>query len=118
MYEKLDAPLISRRAFAARLIRHGAGALLVLLGSLAIGIAGYSALGNLGLVDAFLNAAMILGGMGPVDQLPNDGAKIFAGVYALYSGVVFLLTAGIVLAPILHRVMHYLHLEADKDDSA
>lgn len=85
-------------------------------GSLVLGVLGYMVLGHLDMVDAFLNAAMILGGMGPVDPLPDDAAKIFAGLYALYAGIVFLVVAGVVLAPILHRVLHYLHLEAENDD--
>jgi hypothetical protein len=67
-------------------------------------------LAGLGPVDAFLNACMILGGMGPVDPLPNDAAKIFAGAYALYSGIFFLVIAGLIFGPFLHRVMHRLHL--------
>lgn len=112
MYESRDEPLISRRAFALRLARHAFLALALLGGSLAIGIAGYVSLAHLGPIDAFLNAAMILGGMGPVDPLPDDGAKLFAGFYALYSGVVFLVVVGVVFAPILHRILHRFHLDS------
>ena len=72
-------------------------------------------LAGLNIVDAFVNAAMILGGMGPVDPLPTDGAKIFAGLYAIYSGIVFLVIAGVILAPFLHRVLHALHLSTDEE---
>ena len=81
-------------------------------GSLLLGIAGYMALAHLEFVDAFLNAVMILGGMGPVDTLPDDAAKLFAGIYALYSGIVFLVVVGVVFAPIFHRIIHHLHLDA------
>lgn len=94
------------------MLRHGAIAGGVLGGSLLIGILGYSVLDGLSPVDAFLNAAMILGGMGPVDPLRSDAAKLFAGLYALYSGVVFLLVAGLLFAPVVHRILHSFHLES------
>jgi hypothetical protein len=85
---------------------------LGLLGvSLAIGVAGYHWAGRLAWTDAFLNAAMLLGGMGPVDPLPTDGAKIFAGLYALYCGVVFIATAGLILAPVGMHLLHKFHLD-------
>lgn len=79
-----------------------------------IGMVGYHILAGLGWVDSFENAAMILGGMGPVDQMSTTSAKIFAGLYAIFSGLMFLSIMGIVLAPIFHRVMHKFHL-ADED---
>lgn len=85
---------------------------LTLVGvSLGIGIAGYHYLGGLDWVDSLLNASMILGGMGPVDILKSRQAKLFASFYALFSGIVFLGVAGLMLAPIAHRILHYLHLE-------
>lgn len=111
MYERYDQPVLSRRAFAARVICHAALAAVLLLASLGIGVAGYMALAHLSFIDAFLNAAMILGGMGPVDVLPTDAAKLFAGIYAIYSGVFFLVIAGLILAPFLHRVLHRLNLD-------
>jgi hypothetical protein len=114
MYESYDKPIISRGAFALRVLGQVALALVALGGSLLVGILGYMGLAGLKPVDAFMNAAMILGGMGPVDPLPTDGAKIFAGLYAIYSGVVFLVIAGVILAPFLHRVMHHLHLPSDQ----
>ena len=113
MYERYDQPVLSRRAFVARVLRHAALAAVLLLGSLAIGVLGYMSLAHLGFIDAFLNAAMILGGMGPVDALPTDAAKVFAGLYAIYSGVFFLVIAGLILAPFLHRVLHLLNLDTD-----
>ena len=115
MYERYDAPLLSRRAFARRVLKQVGLAVIVLAGSLVVGLAGYMGLAGLNVVDAFLNSAMILGGMGPVDQLPTDGAKIFAGLYALYAGIVFLVIAGVILAPFLHRVLHALHLSTDDE---
>jgi hypothetical protein len=112
VYEHHDQPLLTRRAFLVRMLRHSILSVVLLAGSLVLGIVGYMALAHLRFVDAFLNAAMILGGMGPVDLLLDDGAKIFAGLYALYSGIVFLVVVGVVFAPIFHRIIHRLHLDA------
>jgi uncharacterized membrane protein len=118
MYEKYSQPIISRRAFAIRVGRQALWALLFIAVSLAIGMAGYAYFGHLAPVDAFLNAAMILGGMGPVDPLHDDAAKVFAGLYAIYCGVVFLVIAGLILAPFLHRVLHRLHIDTSGDGPA
>jgi len=109
MWERYDQPMAPWSVFARRVLRLVLLALLPLFGSLLVGWVGYMVLANLGPIDAFLNACMILGGMGPVDPLPNDAAKVFAGLYALYSGVFFLVIAGLILAPFFHRVMHHLH---------
>jgi len=82
--------------------------------SLVIGMVGYHWLAPMGWTDAFLNAAMLLGGMGPVDPLTNDSAKLFAGAYALYCGVVFIATAGLVLAPVGAHILHRFHLDRDR----
>ena len=79
--------------------------------SLGIGVLGYHTIAGLGWVDAILNAAMILTGMGPVNPLNSDAAKLFAAAYALFSGLVFITATGILLAPIFHRVLHHFHLE-------
>src|SRR3990172_228535 len=118
MYERYDESVLSRCAFAARVLRHAALAAALLLASLGVGVVGYMTLAHLGFVDAFLNAAMILGGMGPVDALPTDAAKVFAGLYAIYSGVFFLVIAGLILAPFLPRVLHVLNLDTDDEDEA
>jgi hypothetical protein len=111
MYEHRSAKLLNRVQFARRMLRHlGLVAALVAF-SLVVGMAGYSYFAGLGVVDAFLNASMLLGGMGPVAELHTDSAKIFAGVYALYSGLVFIACAGVIVAPIAHRIFHKLHLE-------
>ena len=82
-----------------------------MLASLAVGMIGYRVLAPMSWVDAFLNAAMLLGGMGPVDTLTNDAAKIFAGVYAIYCGVVFIASAGLLIAPLGQHVLHRFHLD-------
>jgi ABC-type polysaccharide/polyol phosphate export permease len=76
-----------------------------------IGVVGYMITAKLEFIDAVLNASMILTGMGPVNVMPNDSAKWFASIYALYSGVAFLTTIGLFIAPIAHRFMHKLHLD-------
>jgi hypothetical protein len=112
MYEHRTAPLLPPRGFARRLVLHGLAALGVVAVSLAVGVVGYHYLGELSWVDALLNAAMILGGMGPVDPLRSVAAKLFASFYALFSGVVFLATAAILMAPLVHRLLHRFHLES------
>ena len=87
------------------------GAVALLLLTLAVGMAGYHWLEDQPWVDAYLNASMILGGMGPVAELHTAGGKIFAGTYALFAGLVFVLAIGVVLAPVLHRAMHRFHLD-------
>lgn len=96
--------------------RFAAAALLLVGASWLLGILGYRLLEGMAWIDAVLNAAMILGGMGPVDTLHTDGGKLFASFYALYSGVVILVSVGVLLAPILHRILHHFHLEASRAD--
>lgn len=115
MFEHHAQPLLPRAEFLRRLARHGGIAALLLVGSLALGVLGYHALGGLGWVDALLDAAMILGGMGPVHELDTVAAKLFASVYALFSGVVFLTTLAVVFAPVLHRALHRFHLDEDDE---
>jgi hypothetical protein len=89
-------------------------ALGLILVSLIVGIAGYHLLAGLNFIDSLLEASMILGGMGPVHELHSDGAKVFASIYALYSGLLVLALMGIVLSPVVHRVMHKFHVD-EKD---
>lgn len=110
-YETKREKPIAWAHFVDRMVRHGLIAGLLIVVSLGIGIAGYMGLDHLKLVDAFLNASMILGGMGPVAPTESNAAKIFAGFYALYSGLVFLVVAGLLLAPVVHRVLHRFHAE-------
>ena len=111
MYEHKTKPLLSPQKFIMRLVAHGGAAVIIIAVSLAAGIIGYHVLGKLSWVDALLNASMILGGMGPVDALSSSQAKIFASIYALYSGLVLLVTVGILFAPLFHRLMHKFHLQ-------
>lgn len=114
MYEKRNARPISRVAFAKRMLRHFAASCALVAASLALGMAGYAHFENLGAADAFLNASMLLGGMGPVDAPKTGGGKIFAGAYALYCGLVFIVSIGILLAPLVHRLMHRFHFADEK----
>jgi hypothetical protein len=113
-YERKHQKLASRAVFAQRVARSLAFGLALIVVSLIVGMAGYMYFAHLGIVDAFLDAAMILGGMGPVATLDNDAAKIFAGIYALYSGLLLIVVSGIILAPVLHRVLHALHADDEK----
>src|SRR5579872_1312260 len=112
-FEHRGQPPLGMRAFLMRMVQHGGLATTIVVGSLAIGMAGYHWLAGFRWVDAFLNAAMILGGMGPVGDLETSAAKIFAGVYALYAGMVFLVAAAIILTPVFHRVLHRFHWDAE-----
>ena len=111
MYEDRSHRPISRAAFAGRVARHAAIALALTLVSLAIGMAGYEYYEHLDWRDAFLNAAMLMGGMGPVNMPLTPGGKLFAGIYALYAGLVFLIVAGLLLVPLVHRILHRFHWE-------
>jgi hypothetical protein len=116
MYEHRSAPLLPVHRFFRRLGLHLLAAIGVAAVSLLIGMAGYHRFAGLDWMDAFLNAAMLLGGMGPVAELHDDGAKLFAGVYALYSGLVLIAVTSILIAPVLHRVLHSVHLEDAEAD--
>src|ERR1041385_3121669 len=117
MFEHRRQQLLPRRAFLFRLGRFAGAAFLLVVISWVIGILGYRALEGMAWIDASLNAAMILGGMGPVDTLHTDAGKLFASFYALFSGIVFLVAVGVLIAPILHRFMHQFHLEADREEA-
>ena len=116
MFEHHRQPLLPRRAFLRRLGRFAGAALLLVAVSWLIGILGYCLFEGMTWIDAVLNAAMILGGMGPVDTLETDGGKLFASFYALFSGIVFLVSVGVLIAPLLHRLLHQFHLEAANDN--
>jgi hypothetical protein len=109
IYERKHQPPVSRARFARRMVWHGGGAVALLLFSLGGGMLGYMLLEGLSPLDAFLNAAMLLGGMGPVDAPKTPGGKFFAGCYALYAGLVFIVSAALVFTPLLHRVLHRFH---------
>ena len=113
-YERLGQPPLPRSGFYVRLARHAAAAVLLLALSLGIGMLGYEHYEHLEWHDAFLNACMLLGGMGPVNNPTTNAGKLFAGWYALYAGIVFLVVVSIILAPVLHRALHLFH--ADERD--
>jgi ABC-type phosphate transport system permease subunit len=117
MFEHHKQPLLPRREFIKRLARYAGGALLLVAVSWFIGIIGYRVLEGFPWIDAILNAAMILGGMGPVNELHTNAGKLFASLYALFSGIVFLVAVGVLIAPIFHRFMHKFHLQQGKDNS-
>jgi|CXWL01.1.fsa_nt_gi hypothetical protein len=109
-YEHRSERLLPRRAFIRRLLATVGWALLVIVPALGLGVVGYHLTEDLPWLDSLLNASMILGGMGPVDALHTPAGKFFASFYALFSGIVFIAVAGLLLAPMVHRVMHRLHV--------
>jgi hypothetical protein len=114
-FERRGQPVASRRKFLIRmLIAIGLWMVLTIVG-LAIGIAGYAAFEGMSFVDAYVNAAMILSGMGPLGELKTTPGKIFAGSYAILSGLIIVIATGFVLAPIFHRILHRFHVETTKD---
>ena len=113
MYDSRHQQPASRARFLRRLGHHFGLAVGLLALSLAAGMVGYIAFEELAPVDAFLNAAMLLGGMGPVNPPQSFGGKVFAGCYALYAGLVFIVTAALLFTPVLHRVLHRLHWRED-----
>lgn len=117
MFEHRSQPLATLPTFVKRVAMCLVVALTILVVALLFGMIGYHWIAGLGWIDAFLNAAMILTGMGPVNPLVSFAAKLFAGLYAIFCGLVFLTVMGIVLAPVLHRILHRFHL-ADEDVNA
>src|SRR5262245_19777234 len=116
MYEHRRQNLLNRHAFARRLARHGVWALLLVLGSLLGGTLGFHLASRQPWLDAFLNSAMLLGGMGPVGDMGPASGKLFGALYALYAGLIFLIVAGLLFAPVFHRMLHRFHLDAGDDD--
>jgi hypothetical protein len=111
MYEHRTKPLLPRRQFFARLARSAWFGLLIIGGSLGLGMIGYHVLEKMPWLDAFANASMILSGMGPLAELKTSAGKLFAGCYALFSGVAFLTSVGVLFAPVVHRFLHKFHVE-------
>jgi hypothetical protein len=114
-FESRRAPLLPKKQYHARVLRNARAAAMILGTSLAVGVFGYRFCGRLPWLDSLYNAAMILGGMGPVDNRPEVpvAEKWFASAYALFSGVVFLVSVAVLLAPPLHRALHRFHLEEE-----
>jgi len=113
-YEHKSQPLLPRHLYWKRLFSHGLIAFFLLAIALGVGVCGYHYLEDFPWIDALLNASMILGGMGPVGTLKTGAGKLFASGYAIFSGVIFIAVAGILIAPVAHRVMHRLHIESKK----
>ncbi len=111
MFEHRHEPLLPRRDYYRRVAQHGLIATVLLATGLLIGMAGYHFTERLAWIDAFANAAMILSGMGPVDPIKTSAGKLFAGFYAIFSGVAFLTTVAVLIAPVVHRALHRFHLE-------
>jgi hypothetical protein len=111
MYEDRHTPPLPPKRFAQRMAVHVAFAAGLVGVSLLGGMWGYAHYEHLAWRDAFLNTAMLLGGMGPVDPLRSNGGKVFAGIFALYAGMVFLVVAGLLLVPVIHRIAHLFHFE-------
>ena len=117
MFEHRTQPLLPFRAFVHRVSFYSGIALVIVVVALGIGILGYHLTEHFDWIDSFLNAAMILGGMGPVNPVVTVAGKIFAGCYALFSGVIFLIAVGVIFAPLIHRLLHKIHLDlGDQDD--
>jgi hypothetical protein len=109
MYEPKQQKPVSRSVFARRMALHGGWVAALLAASLGVGMLGYRGFEQLNWTDAFLNAAMLLGGMGPVDLPKTEAGKLFAGCFALYAGLVFIVTAALLFTPLLHRLLHRFH---------
>jgi len=112
LYEHRSTRPLTHVQFVRRMARHGVVAGAIIVFSLAIGMWGYGRYENLAWRDSFLNAAMLLGGMGPVNAPQTDAGKVFAGLYALYAGLMFIVTAGIMIAPVVHRILHLFQWES------
>lgn len=106
MYEHRSAPVIPWPAFVRRMLRHGRYVLEIVAASIALGMVGFHFLALEGWVDSFLNSTMLLGGMGPVGEIRSTAGKMFAGIFALYAGLVFIAAFALLIAPALHRLLH------------
>ena len=115
MFERRHEPLLPFRAFVLRVARSLALAFAIIALALGMGVLGYHYLAEFAWVDSLLNASMILSGMGPVGDFKNDTGKVFASFYALFSGLAFITIAGIIVAPVAHRLLHWFHIEEDKE---
>jgi hypothetical protein len=113
MFERRHEPLLPFRKFVLRVARSILVALCIVAFALGLGILGYHSIAGFGWVDSLLNASMILSGMGPVGDFRNDAGKVFASFYALFSGLVFITVAGIIVTPVAHRLLHWFHIEEE-----
>src|SRR5262245_61011213 len=115
-FEHQDEPLVSPRRFYWRMARAFGVTLLIVAGSLGMGVSGYRYINGLPWIDALYNSAMILTGMGPADAPRTAAGKLFATFYALYSGIAFLSMVAVLMAPVVHRAMHKFHLDVEEDE--
>lgn len=115
MYERRSEKLLPLHRFMGRMAKTVCFALFFIVVALGLGVIGYHEFADLPWVDSFLNASMILTGMGPVDPMKTDGAKLFASLYAIFSGSVFLTAIAFVLAPVFHRLLHHFHLDDEAE---
>lgn len=115
MFERKYEKLAPVSVFVRRMAKSVAMAGILVAAALFLGISGYHWIAGFGWVDSLLEASMILGGMGPVNQLTTTGAKIFASGYALFSGLMFIAVMGIVLAPVTHRLLHKFHIDEEDE---
>ena len=113
MFERRQEPLLPFRAFVMRVGRSLLVSLCVVAFALGLGVLGYHYVAEFTWIDSLLNASMILSGMGPVGDFKNDIGKVFASLYALFSGLVFITVAGIIIAPVAHRFLHWFHIEEE-----
>ena len=111
MYEHRKQNLLSKEDFSLRVMQTGVIAFAAMVVALSLGILGYHFFAQLTWIDSFLNASMILSGMGPVNEVKTTSGKLFSGLYALFSGLFFIAVSGVLLAPFLHRFLHRFHLE-------
>lgn len=117
MFEHKSVPLLSRTQFLRRMAAALGVSLAVLAISLSVGMVGYHRIEGLAWIDAFLNASMLLGGMGPMEHERSVSGKLFEGLYALYCGLAIISVAGIILTPVVHRIMHKLHADIPDDEN-
>ncbi len=117
MFERYHEPLLARKKFYRRLLFSTFLGVLAIAVAQFIGMLGYHFTEHMSWVDSFVNAAMILSGMGPVTSLHTTAGKLFAGFYALFSGLSFILVIGLIFTPLVHRFFHTLHLPSDKEAS-
>jgi hypothetical protein len=116
MFEHWSRPLLPTAAFLVRLVRHIGLALVIVAGALGVGVLGYHGFEGMSWIDATVNAAMILGGMGPVSPLHTYGGKLFAACYALFSGLLFIVVIGVAFAPVVHRFFHRFHMTPESSE--
>ena len=115
MFERRHEPLATMPTFIYRMFLTILAGCALICSALAVGVLGYHDFAKLSWIDSFLNASMILSSMGPVDVMPDNAAKIFAGLYALFSGLIFIMSIGLLFTPVVHRLFHQFHLSGEEE---